>query len=252
MNFKILKGTQNPKASVYDNEDRFPSIVMAPQGGHHYTVNITQDFGDAYTFDNVIALLNNATENDDITFNINSRGGSLFSLIALQNAISVTKARFHMVLLGEACSAGGALFLTEGAASYQIGKHTMLMIHPVQCGTGYGAAGESQIRADANSIINENFVRSCYKDFLTEDEIEDVLQNNREIYMFDEEVNERLAKRIELRNAQAQEQLEAIQNGEMEFDFSDVSDEELKAERTVINTELQRRAKLAKKQQAAK
>lgn len=249
MNFKILtgKGKGNTKASSYEEDDRVPSIVMSPQGGNHYTVNITQDFGDGHTFDGVIALLANANENDDITFNINSRGGHLFSLIALKNAISTTRAQFHMVLLGQACSAGGALFLTEGAASYSIGEHTMLMIHPVQCGTGYGAAGESQIRAEANSEINDRFVRSCYKDFLTEDEINDVIRNNREIYLFDEEVSKRLEKRIELRNSQTLQQLEQIQNEGLEVNFDDLSDDDLKAERSVITAELKRRAKLAKK-----
>ena len=247
MNFKLLSGAEKPKASDYEEEDRMPSIVVSPQGGNHYTVNVTQNFGDAYTFDNVIALLANAGEQDDITFNISSRGGHLFSLIALQNAISTTRARFHMVLLGQACSAGGALFLTEGAASYGIGNNTMLMIHPVQCGTGYGAAGETQIRADVNSKINDKFVRECYADFLTEDEIEDVVKNNREIYMFDDEIRDRLAKRIELRNSQSSdivmEQLETLE----QMSFDEVTDEELKAERAAITAELKKRSQRAKK-----
>lgn len=248
MNYKFMNSNGEPKASYYDREDRFPSIVMSPQGGVHYTVNITQDFGDAFTFDNVIALLTNATELDDITFNISSRGGNLFSLIAVQNAISMTQARYHMVLLGEACSAGGALFLTEGADSYQIGKGAMLMIHPVQCGTGYGAAGESQIRADANTRLNESFVRSSYKDFLTKEEIDDVIYNNREIYLFDEEINERLEKRIEIRKAEIAEkmaQLEQAIDDIEEFGFDEISDDILKAERDKINAELKKRRRVA-------
>lgn len=247
MTFKFLNAENKQKASNYEDDSRSPSIVVAPQGGNHYTVNITQEFGDAYSFDNVIALLNNATEYDDITFNISSRGGHLFSLIAVQNALSTTQARFHMVLLGQACSAGGALFLTEGAASYQIGKHTMLMIHPVQCGTGYGAANENQTRANANSVINENFVRSCYQDFLTEDEINDVIKNNREIYMFDDEVSERLAKRIELRGVQLEEKMIEAEESLETDSFEDVPDEVLKAEREAITQELRKRSKLAKK-----
>lgn len=251
MGFKILSNNREVKSpqaeNFYDEYNRHPSIVVAPQGGNHYTVNISQNFGEAYTFDSVIALLSNATEYDDITFNINSRGGNLFSLIALQNAISVTQARYHMVLLGEACSAGGALFLTEGASTYSVGHNSMLMIHPVQCGGGYGAAGEQFIRADVNAVLNERFVRTIYKDFLTEDEINDVIINNREIYLFDEEINERLANRIEIRKAELEDKMKELSDVINTNNYDDVPDEVLKQERSDITAELKKRAKVATK-----
>ena len=246
MRFDILTDKQR-KVSGYDEGNIYPSIIVAQTGGCDYTVNISQDFGEGYTFDSVIALLSNATELDNITFNINSRGGYLFSLIALQNAIEQTKAAFHMVLLGEACSAGGALFLTEGATSYSIGRNTMLMIHPVQAGVGYGSVGESVIRLEANVAINDRFVRETYRDFLTEEEINDVLKNNREIYLFDNEINERLAHRIEVRGKQIAEHLDKIEHELDDVGFDGLSDDDLKTERSAITGELQRRAKAAKK-----
>ena len=221
----------------------YPSSVATPQGGNKYVVNITQDFGDGYTFDGVVALLSNATEFDDIVFNINSCGGYLFSVISLQNAISTTQARVHMVLLGQAASAGGLLFLTEGVSSYSVGKNTMLMIHPIQCGGGYGSAAEGKVRADANAELNERVVRSGYKDFLTEEEIDDVIFNNKEIYMFEEEINDRLSKRVELRKKQLQDKIDAIESDIDELDLSEFSDEDLKQERDLINKELRRRNK---------
>src|SRR5690606_41484259 len=108
-------------------------------------------------------------------------------------------------------------------------------------------ANENQTRANANSVINENFVRSCYQDFLTEEEIDDVIKNNREIYMFDDEVSERLAKRIELRGVQLQEKMIEAEESLEADSFEDVPDEVLKAEREAITQELRKRSKLAKK-----
>ena len=104
------KNPENKKVGFFSQERTTPSIMAIADRGYTYTVNITQDFGDANTFDEVVHLLLNANEQDDIVFNINSCGGNLFSLVALQNAIQSTRARYHMVLLGEAASAAGALF----------------------------------------------------------------------------------------------------------------------------------------------
>lgn len=219
-----------------DEFGKSPSIIVSQRGGFNYSVGITQNFGDGHLFDDVIALLDNATELDSITFNINSRGGNLFSLIALQNAISTTLAEFHMVLLGEASSAAGALFLTNGASSYRIGKNTMLMIHSVQAGSGYGAASEIKLRSDINSSLNERYVESSYSNFLTDAEIHDVVFNNREIYMFDDEIKDRLSARIACQN----QEIEELAEGD-DFSFDGVSDEELNLELYSILDEMKKR-----------
>lgn len=110
-----------------------------------------------------------------------------------------------MNLLGMAASAGSALFL-ENADGYKIHEDSCMMIHSMQCGTGYTDANTIATRAEHNKKINERFVRNTYKDFLTEDEIESVL-NSKEIYLEDYEIRERLQQREEIK-AQQQSQAE--------------------------------------------
>ena len=146
-----------------------------------------------------------ATPEDIINFNINSNGGDFYSLVALRNAIRQTEAQVYMNLLGMAASAGSALFL-ESADGYKIHEDSCMMIHSMQCGTGYTDANTIATRAGHNKKINERFVRNTYKDFLTEDEIESVL-NSKEIYLEDFEIRERLEKREQIK-AQRQSQVE--------------------------------------------
>ena len=210
--------------------EKSPSIFATQNHSVHYSVNVSQVFGSPHSFDEVIHLLTVATPEDIINFNINSNGGDFYSLVALRNAIRQTEAQVYMNLLGMAASAGSALFL-ENADGYKIHEDSCMMIHSMQCGTGYTDANTIATRAEHNKKINERFVRNTYKDFLTEDEIESVL-NSKEIYLEDFEIRERLEKREQIKAQQ--QQLQATQNA---FDsmleentIEKLSDDELQEE----------------------
>ena len=104
-----------------------------------------------------------------------------------------------------------------------------MMIHSMQCGTGYTDANTIATRAEHNKKINERFVRNTYKDFLTEDEIEGVL-NSKEIYLEDFEIRERLEKREQIK-AQRQHQSEQDMFDSIEQEaLNSLSDDELQDE----------------------
>ena len=228
--------------------EKSPSIFATPNHGVHYSVNVSQVFGSPHLFDEVIHLLSVATPEDIINFNINSNGGDFYSLVALRNAIRQTEAQVYMNLLGMAASAGSALFL-ENADGYKIHEDSCMMIHSMQCGTGYTDANTIATRAEHNKKINERFVRNTYKDFLTEDEIEGVL-NSKEIYLEDFEIRERLEKREQIK-AQRQSQaendfLESLTSEDIDDIVKELTDDELAEELELANEGL----KAVKKEQA--
>ena len=228
--------------------EKSPSIFATPNHGVHYSVNVSQVFGSPHSFDEVIHLLSVATPEDIINFNINSNGGDFYSLVALRNAIRQTEAQVYMNLLGMAASAGSALFL-ENADGYKIHEDSCMMIHSMQCGTGYTDANTIATRAEHNKKINERFVRNTYKDFLTEDEIESVL-NSKEIYLEDFEIRERLGKREEIkaqRQAQSENDLlESLTSENFDDIIKELTDDELAEELELANEGL----KAVKKEQA--
>ena len=208
--------------------EKSPSIFATPNHGVNYSVNVSQVFGSPHSFDEVIHLLTVATPEDIINFNINSNGGDFYSLVALRNAIRQTEAQVYMNLLGMAASAGSALFL-ENADGYKIHEDSCMMIHSMQCGTGYTDANTIATRAEHNKKINERFVRNTYKDFLTEDEIESVL-NAKEIYLEDFEIRERLQQREEMKAQQHKSEQDMFDSMLEENTIEKLSDDELQDE----------------------
>ena len=133
-----------------------------------------------------------------------------------------------MNLLCMCASAGSALFL-ENADGYTIHEDSCMMIHSMQCGTGYTDANTIATRAEHNKRINERFIRNTYKDFLTEDEIESVL-NSKEIYLEDFEIRKRLQKREEIKaQQQSQSEQDMFDNIEKQA-LDNLSDDELQDE----------------------
>ena len=221
--------------------EKSPSIFATPSHGVHYSVNVSQVFGSPFNFDEVIHLLTVATPEDVIHFNINSNGGDFYSLVALRNAIRQTEAQVYMNLLGMAASAGSALFL-ESADGYTIHEDSCMMIHSMQCGTGYTDANTIATRAEHNKKINERFVRNTYKDFLTGDEIESVL-DGKEIYLEDYEIRERLQQREEIKaRQQAQAKQDMFDNIEQQS-LDSLTDDELEEELELANEVIKNKKK---------
>lgn len=205
-----------------DEYEKYPSIFATPVSGTQYTINISQVFGNSYTFDEVLHILNIAQEEDIITIIINSDGGNYYSLVALKNALLGTKARIEMNLLGMAASAGSALFLCR-AHNYSIGKDACMMIHNMISGAGYDDTIKTVNRATFNQKINERFIKETYKHFLTDEEIHDVIFNGKEIWLQDTEIKERLQQYVDITiNNVGDSELDTIKE-----DLKQLSDTEL-------------------------
>ena len=212
---------------IYDAEGTFPSIHAIPKQGFHYIVSITDDFDEPKYYDEVVALLSTASEEDTITFNINSNGGYVSSLAMLLTWKSMCKAYQIHVLSGNASSAASAFFLSN-ADEYVVSDMASMMIHEYQ--TSNGGSNSNVIKqATHTAKENEKFIRSCYEYFLTEAEIEDTLKGV-EHYLSADEIRNRLQKREEIK-AQQQSQLEQDMFDSIEQQALDsLSDDELQDE----------------------
>ena len=234
------------------DQEKYPSI-FATQIGTHYQVSMQQVFGNPYLYDETIYLLQTASPHDVVSFTINSDGGDLMSLVALQNAIRMSEARIVMILLGTCASAGGAFFLTD-ADEYIVGSFTHMMIHNMICSVGYDDTQKIATRAKFNESLNTRFVKESYHGFLTEQEIHDVTFNSKELYLDEFEIRERLQLREQKRMEEAQE--EAVQQlkefEEAEFDYSELDLEELEEELQMYNEDIKklRKAIADKKKEA--
>lgn len=186
----LAEKTRNSIGDFYPNE---PTIFAQPSSGIRYTVNLTDDFDKPHTFDQVVALLSTATDEDEIVFNINSAGGYVDSLNMLLGWKEICKARQVHVLMGNASSAASAFFLSR-ADQYIVGSGATMMIHEYQAGT-YGSQSNNERRTAHTSQECAKYIRKTYADFLTEEEISHVLMGV-EIYLDSKQITDRLASRL--------------------------------------------------------
>lgn len=221
------KNSKTHTNGIYDVDGTFPSIHAIPKQGFHYIVSITDDFDEPKYYDEVVALLSTASEEDTITFNINSNGGYVSSLAMLLTWKSMCKAYQIHVLSGNASSAASAFFLSN-ADEYVVSDMASMMIHEYQ--TSNGGSNSNVIKqATHTAKENEKFIRSCYEHFLTEAEVEDTLKGV-EHYLSADEIRERLQQREEIK-AQQQSQAEQDMFDSIEQQALDsLSDDELQDE----------------------
>ena len=229
---------------IYDAEGTFPSIHAIPKQGFHYIVSITDDFDEPKYYDEVVALLSTASEEDTITFNINSNGGYVSSLAMLLTWKSMCKAYQIHVLSGNASSAASAFFLSN-ADEYVVSDMASMMVHEYQ--TSNGGSNSNVIKqATHTAKENEKFIRNCYEYFLTEVEIEDTLKGV-EHYLSADEIRNRLEKREQIKAQQQSQAQQDMFDSIEQRALDSLSDNELQEELDGLIKELKKEQAKRKK-----
>lgn len=136
-------------------------------------------------------VLLQASEDDIVEIYFSTRGGNGESMITLMNLLRNCKAETHGYLMSSAHSAGSYLYLNCDVC--HVGKYVSMLCHQVSYGT---AGSHHEIKAMVDHIHKEetNLVRDTYKYFLSEEEIES-LMNGKQIWLYEDEIIERLENR---------------------------------------------------------
>jgi ATP-dependent protease ClpP protease subunit len=145
-----------------------------------------------------------AGEHDIIKIHINSPGGNLNTALQLMRCIDECEATVICSVEGECMSA--ATMVLMRADMVEISKHSMFMFHNYS-GGAIGKGGEMFEKITFEKPWIEGIMRDIYADFLTEDEIEKML-DGKDFWMTGDEVQQRLEKRAEKLQAE-QEKLES-------------------------------------------
>ncbi len=102
---------------------------------------------------------------EEITFYINSPGGSISAGLAIYDAMQFAKSDIRTVCMGQAASMGAVLLCAGSAGKRDVWENARVMIHqPLIGGQMYGPASDIEIQAEEmlrirkilNSIISEH------------------------------------------------------------------------------------------------
>lgn len=177
-----------------------PSFYSKPSSYMHsfYLYGI----GNAEEYTDWFDTIRNCNENDVIKIHINSPGGDLLTTIQLVRALQETLATVICSVEGQCMSAATLIFLQ--ADMVEISEHSMFMFHNYSGGT-FGKGGEMMDQLKYEAAWSEKMFRDIYEDFLSESEIQSML-DNKDIWMTGEEVTERIRQKAEKLQLKLQEE----------------------------------------------
>lgn len=161
----------------------------------NHILQFDSDIEDAELYAEFADTLIAAGENDVVSIYFNTSGGSASTMVQLINLMRNCKAHIDGYLVGTASSAGS--FLLLNCDNIYVGEYTEMLVHTVSFGSG-GDYPSVKAHVDHVGKQAEKLIKDTYKYFLTEVEMQDVLVNNRQLYLDSDEINRRLDVREKL------------------------------------------------------
>jgi len=171
-----------------DEKDMFSASI-----GTQYDYYLSGAIESPEQYTDMFHQIRNATSNDTINMHINSPGGSLATALQFFRCLGESQATIVASIEGECMSA--ATILMMQADAYFISPHSMFMFHNYSGGV-FGKGGEMMDQLEFERLWSTNLLHDVYKDFLTEDEVNTIL-DNKDIWLTSDEVSERLQTRAD-------------------------------------------------------
>lgn len=180
------------------SEDNKPNRIMVNQHvANEYHLRLARPITDIDDFEEEFQLFAGAGERDVIYIDIVTPGGSLDTGHMLRRAIANTAAH-TVAYIGPTCaSAGTAIALA--CEEWEIDEMSSFMIHTASYGY-VGMAPHVKANVDHSDKMIERFVRTTYAGFLTEEEIQRVI-DGKEMYFEGDELAQRLSSYAQYRDA---------------------------------------------------
>lgn len=206
MNTKVKRNSEDDEESVGGNIQHIHlPYFESTQTSRCIKAYLDENIKEAKYYRNWIQSVESLNEGDLVYLSVNSYGGYLDGAIAIINAMQSTDANVHVCIDGVAASAASLIALA--APSVAVSPYASMMIHAAT----FGAFGKQSDVISHASFVDKQvkaLMHDIYKDFLTEEEFQEVIVG-REIWFDSEEIVSRLKRRAEIQEARAKAEEEA-------------------------------------------
>ena len=169
-------------------------VISRPIAFEH-TIYIDEELVSPSEWRQELETIRTAQAGDTVHVRLNTVGGSDVVMGAFVKAIAETQAHVVGHIEHMCCSAGTIIFLA--CHSYVVSDDCEFMIHTASLGYG-GKQNNFYEFSTFNNKANERLMRKYYKDFLTEEEINQALKG-ADFWFDSEEVIQRLENRDKIR-----------------------------------------------------
>lgn len=184
-------------------EDNKIVVETYPNGFKHtaYLYGEIKEIGD---YQELISVLRSAGEEDTVHIVINTNGGDQYATNEIISEMSNTAAHVITESNGQCSSGGSAIFLSSD--EQRVGMFMVMMVHADSHGYG-GADHTLHDYSDFSRKYQANWVNSIYKDFLSDEELQEAIRG-KEFWFDSEEIIERLNNRALLQSGDKEETTE--------------------------------------------
>ena len=180
---------ENPLLDLLgEPEKKSQSVFTNKPTCHLHEYYLVGEVDEAKKYTEWFDQIRHCSSGDVIKIYINSCGGDLWSAIQFMRVIKESKATIVASVEGACMSAATIIFLM--ADGFDITPHSMFMFHNYSGGAA-GKGGEMMDQLRHERSWSEKLLQEVYKDFLTYDEVQSIL-DNKDIWMTGEEVVKRL------------------------------------------------------------
>lgn len=204
---------------MFNNQPHVGHYVNSMQVVHHRFF-LDNDIADSTQYRDVIQTLISSGEHDCIEFIVSNGGGSLESCMNIISAIRECDATVRAVVTGSCHSA--ASFITLSCDEVVVLDFAHMLCHSASFGT-VGKAAEISSQVKHMDRYLDSIIHEIYEDFLTEEEIQKML-SGVDFWFNAEEIQERLAKREEIRDKRHKKLVREFKKQQKELDNKEKSD----------------------------
>ena len=194
VNTKKMNNLAMPELVPVDTK-RASSYCMPK--GNSFLFRIRETIEDINEYDELLEVLETASELDDVHIKISSIGGRADIMQEIVCALKATPATVTGEIVGSCMSAATVIFLS--CHNYMINENIEWMSHNVSYGVG-GKENDIYNQVDFTRKHSEEFVRSTYTGFHSEGEIQRILKGE-DIYLNSKQVMERMESFIEYKES---------------------------------------------------
>lgn len=203
MNFEIMNKRKLSNFEEYSQ--MLPSEVVITRESlvsNLYRVYIDNKIDDSVTYRSLITLLGSATEEDTVIFHLCCPGGD--ADIAMQIYLAILNTRANTVAQIDGYAASAATFFVMACDRVLVGPHAFMMLHSGSFGN-FGKQRELKTYTDFQYKRLEKIAYDVYEDFLSSEEIKDMVDNQCDYYFDAEEIIKRLERRDDIKVQKMQE-----------------------------------------------
>lgn len=187
--------------------DKKDTDYIFTEGDTHH-VYITKGIGAPHTYLDLFELLRSAGDHEVINFYFNTPGGRVDTVCQLADAMENCLGTLNGHLVGQVASGGTVLAMYVD--NMYVANNSYFMIHNFS-GGAYGKGSDLVMSAQNSQDWVYALYRECYKDFLSNEEIENEILKNQDIYLNPVQILDRWERVISSRDAQVSEQVKAYE-----------------------------------------